>query len=52
MSDGKLVSCDGCGIVFDKTVVADIVRCPVCETTGPRVAIPKAGMTYKWWSEV
>ena len=52
IEDTELVSCQHCGIVYDLKAANDLTRCPVCETTGDRVAVPPYGYVRKWWVEL
>lgn len=49
--NGDLVSCNDCGVVFEKEKVPS-AQCPVCEATGPRTPVLKVGRVNKWWSKI
>jgi len=52
MTEATLVSCDGCGLVFERDNVPKLC-CPVCEETAPnKTQVPKLGWARKWWSKL
>lgn len=53
VSKEELVSCNHCGVVYDKNRACDLVRCPVCDSGAhKRTPIPGVGRVHKWWTEV
>jgi len=46
------VACGHCGVVFVKSRAVESPLCPVCETGGPRRAVPRHGNAQKWWTEL